>query len=70
MLVPHQVLDMFIPLGLLALGSALHVIPEGPPFSYLLWWFRVAMTFQLGVQVLDLYTMKRICKMADDDDNN
>ena len=70
MLVPHQVLDMFIPLGLLALGSALHVIPEGPPFSYLLWWFRVAMAFQLGVQVLDLYTMKRICKMADDDDNN
>ena len=58
---------MVIPLGLLALGSALHVLPEGPPFSYLLWWFRAAMTLQIVVQVLDLYFMQQICRMSADD---
>jgi len=57
--VAGSVLDLFIPLGLLGLGSALHTVPEGPPFSYLLWWFRVAMLYQL---ILEATTLGSICQ--------
>lgn len=52
-----QVLRVFIPLGLLAVGSIVHATPEVAPFSYLLWWFRVAMLYQLFVEILELGTI-------------
>ena len=54
----QQSFRIYVPLGLLALGSTLHVMPEGAPFSYLLWWFRVGMIFQFGVQILSLAKRK------------
>lgn len=59
-----SVLGVLMPLGLLALGSALHTVPEGPPFSYLLWWFRAAMLYQLAVEAL---SAKSICRAYDKD---
>ena len=57
----QQSFRIYVPLGLLALGSTLHVMPEGAPFSYLLWWFRVGMIFQFGVQIFDFYAVSGMC---------
>jgi hypothetical protein len=44
-----EILRLFLPLGLLAVGTVSHMIPERPPFSYLLWWFRLTVVFQIAV---------------------
>ena len=67
--ISFQAFCIYFPLGLLALGSTLHIMPEGPPFSYLLWWFRVGSLFQLIVQIFDFAAgIEGFCeKMGDDD---
>lgn len=57
-----QLLKLLIPTGLLILSSAVHTVPEGPPFSYLLWWLRFTMLYQLAVDSVDLTD---ICKIHD-----
>mmetsp|Transcript_37560 Transcript_37560/g.48584 ORF Transcript_37560/g.48584 Transcript_37560/m.48584 type:complete len:147 (-) Transcript_37560:359-799(-) len=59
---PSQLLRIIIPVGLLALSSVIHMIPEKPPFSYLLWWLRWSMIYQLVVDIIDINNM---CKVYD-----
>jgi hypothetical protein len=57
------ILDLLVPLGMIGLGSAIHTIPEGPPFSYLLWWLRLAMAAQL---VSEASVLRGICRDYDE----
>jgi hypothetical protein len=59
---PGMVLRILIPAGLLVVSSVIHMIPEGPPFSYLLWWLRMSMFYQLMVDALET---GHICKEYD-----
>lgn len=55
-------LRISIPIGLLVLSSVIHMVKEMKPFSYLLWWLRITMLYQL---VVDFIEIVNICKVHD-----